>query len=98
MVDHFLDFIVSNFEMLNYVAAQPPYSRRSNIYSSNQEGMFVIKHLLLIVVSRFYPSGPMQGPALSPPDMALLTVVDLYTSQISEPCNLTSFVPFFLGL
>jgi hypothetical protein len=84
--------------MLNHATAQPPCSRHSDIYNSNHKGMFVIKRLLLIVVSKFNPYGPTQGPALSPPDMALPTVVDLCISQTSQPRGLTSFLPLVLKL
>ena len=57
-----------------------------------------MKRLLLIVVSRFNPSSPTQGPALSPPDMALPTIVDLYTSQTSKPHSLMSLFPFLMDL
>jgi hypothetical protein len=60
--------------------------------------VFVIKRLLFIVVSRFNPSSPMQGPALSPPDMASPIVVDLCMSQTSKPCGLTSLLPFLMDL
>jgi hypothetical protein len=35
---------------------------------------------------------------LSPPDMALPTVVDLCTSQTSKPRGLTSLLPFLMDL
>jgi hypothetical protein len=84
--------------MLNHAAAQPPCSRRSNIYSSNHKGIFVIKHLLLIVVSKFNPYSPKQDPALNPPNMASPMVVDLCTSQRSEPRGLMSLLPFLMDL
>jgi hypothetical protein len=52
--------------------------------------MFVIKSILLIIVSRFKPFSPTEGPALGPPNMALPTVVGMCTSQTSEPQGLTS--------
>ena len=71
--------------MLNHVAAQPPFSRHSNIYSSNHNNMLVIKSILLIVVSKFKPFSPTEGPTLSPRNMALPIVVDMCMSQTSEP-------------